>query len=124
MSYQQLFDIRMGPDNKALGAEAAYLGGYDGTQPSYYAFPALAPDLGGLGAHFVIAAEYDTLRDSAVQYAQRLMRNAVPTELYVAGRVGHCFTCAPHPFTDLTHDLIAMMFQREFGMLDGLKKEV
>lgn len=124
MSYQQLIDIRMGPDNKALGAEAAYLGGYNGTQPSYYAFPALAPDLGGLGAHFVIAAEYDTLRDSAVQYAQRLMRNAVPTELYVAGRVGHCFTCAPHPFTDLTHDLIAMMFQREFGMLDGLKKEV
>ncbi len=124
MSFQQLIQLKMGPDNKALGAEAAYLGGYDGTQPSYYAFPALAPDLGGLGAHFVIAAEYDTLRDSAVSYAERLMRSGVPTELYVAGRVGHCFTCTPHPFTDLTHDLIAMVFKRQFGMMEGLKKEV
>ena len=124
MSYQQLFQLRMGPDCKALGAEAAYLGGYDGTQPSYYAFPALAPDLGGLGAHLIIAGEYDTLRDSALQYAQRLLANAVPTELFLAGRVGHCFSCVPHPYTDLTHDWIAACFQREFGLLDHLKQEV
>lgn len=124
MSFQQLIQLKMGPDNKALGAEAAYLGGYDGTQPSYYAFPALCHDLGGLGAHFIIAGEYDTLRDSAISYAQRLLQNAVPTELFVAGRLGHCFSCAPHPFTDLTHDLIATAFQREFGLLDHLKKEV
>lgn len=124
MSYQQLLDLKMGPDNKALNSEAIYLGGYDGTQPSYYAFPALAHDLGGLGAHFIIAGEYDTLRDGSVEYAQRLLRNGVPTELFLAGRLGHCFSCAPHPFTDLTHDLIAMVFQRECGMLDYLKKEV
>lgn len=124
MSFQQLIQLKMGPDNKALSAEAAYLGGYDGTQPSYYAFPALAPDLGGLGAHFIIAAEYDTLRDSEISYAERLMRSAVPTDLYMAGRVGHCFTSAPHPFTDQTHELIATAFKREFGMLDSLKKEV
>lgn len=123
-SYQQLFQLRMGPDNKALGAEAAYLGGYNGAQPSYYAFPALAPDLGGLAAHFIIAGEYDTLRDSAVNYAQRLLASAVPTELFVAGRVGHCFSCTSHFYTDLTHDLIAASFQREFGMLNHLKKEV
>lgn len=124
MSYQQLYQLKMGPDNKALGAEAAYLGGYDGTQPSYYAFPALAHDLGGLGAHFIIAGEYDTLRDSAVQYAERLLKSGVPTEVFVAGRLGHCFSCAPHPYTDLTHDLIAASFKREFGMYDHLKKEV
>ncbi len=124
MSYQQLYQLRMGPDNKALNAEATYLGGYDGTQPSYYAFPALAPDLGGLNPHFIIAGEYDTLRDSAVDYAQRLLRYAVPTEIFVAGRLGHCFSCAPHPYTDLTHDLIAYSFKREFGLLDGLKKEI
>lgn len=124
MSFHQLYQLKMGPDNKALGAETAYIGGYDGTQLSYYAFPALAPDLGGLGAHFIIAGEYDTLRDAALDYAQRLYKNAVPTELYVAGRLGHCFSCTPHPFTDLTHDLIAVVFQREFGLLDHLKKNV
>ena len=122
VSFQQLRELRMGPDNKALNAEATYLGGYDGSQPSYYAFPALAPDLGGLGAHFIIAGEYDTLRDSGIDYARRLLRNAVPTELFVAGRQGHCFTGAPHPYTDLIHDLIAASFRREFGLLDHLKK--
>lgn len=124
LSYQQLYHLRMGPDNKALGCEAAYLGGYDGTYPSYYAFPALAVDLGGLCPHFIIAGEYDTLRDPSISYAQRLLANAVPTELFMAGRLGHCFSCAPHPYTDLTHDLIAASFQREFGLLDSLKKEV
>ncbi len=124
MSYQQLIHLKMGPDNKALGAETAYLGGYDGTQPSYYAFPSLCPDVGGLGPHFIIAGEYDTLRDSALDYARRLLNAAVPTEIFMAGRLGHCFSCAPHPYTDLTHDLIAASFQREFGLLDHLKKEV
>ncbi len=123
MSFQQLIQLKMGPDNKAMSAEASYLGGYDGNQPSYYAFPSLAPDLGGLGPHFIIAAEYDTLRDSAINYAQRLMHSAIPTELFVAGRVAHCFTSAPHPFTDLTHELIATMYKREFGLLDNLKKD-
>lgn len=121
MSFQQLRQLRMGPDVKALNAEAAYLGGYDGTQPSYYAFPALASDLGGLGPHYIIAGEYDTLRDSALNYAERLLHNAVPTELFLAGRQGHCFTAVSHPYTNLTHDLIAAAFQREFGMLDHLK---
>lgn len=120
MSFQQLRQLRMGPDNKALNAEAAYLGGYDGTRPSYYAFPALSPDLGDLCPHFIIAGEYDTLRDSALDYAGRLLRSAVPTELFLAGRQGHCFTAVPHPFTDLTHDLIAAAFRREFGLLNHL----
>lgn len=123
-SFQQMIDLKMGPDNKALGAETTFLGGYNGTTPSYYAFPGLCHDLGGLGAHLIIAAEYDTLRDGSIEYAQRLLRNGVPTEIFMGARVGHCFTAAPHPYTDLTHDLIAMAFKREFGMLDDLKKKV
>ena len=123
-SFQQMIDLKMGPDNKALGAETTFLGGYNGSTPSYYAFPGLCHDLGGLGAHLIIAAEYDTLRDGSIEYAQRLLRNGVPTEIFMGARVGHCFTAAPHPYTDLTHDLIAMAFKREFGMLDDLKKKV
>lgn len=122
MSFQQLVQLKMGPDNKALGAEATYLGGYDGTMPSYYAFPGLCPDVGGLGPHMIICGEYDTLRDSGLDYARRLLNAAVPTELFLGGRLCHCFTSCPHPYTDQIHDLIATSFKREFGLLDDLKK--
>lgn len=115
-SFNQLYELRMGPDEKALGAEAAFLGGYDGTQPSYYAYPALAHDVGGLGPHFVIMGEYDTLRDDGWNYATRLLHAGVPTEVLVAPRVGHCFTLVPHPYSDTVHDMIALSFRREFGM--------
>ena len=123
-AYQQLSQFVMGPEEKAQGAEFAYLGGYDGTQPSYYAFPLFCHDLGGLGPHFIICAEYDTLRDGSLDYARRLLENGVPVELLMGGRVGHCFTAAPHPYTDQTHDAIATAFRREFGLLDHLKKKV
>lgn len=122
MSYQQLIELKMGPDNKALGAEATYLGGYDGTLPSYYSFPGLCYDVEGLGPHMIICAEYDTLRDSGLDYARRLLNAAVPTELFLGGRLCHCFTSCPHPYTDQIHDLIATSFKREFGLLDELKK--
>ncbi len=121
-AFNQNFPLRMGPDQKAYGAENAYLGGYDGTVPSYYAFPGLCHDLGGNCPHLIITAEYDTLRDDGLKYAMRLLKVGVPTEIFSGARVVHCFTAAPHPYTDLTHDLIAMAFQREFGMLDFLKK--
>ena len=121
-SYHQLHQLRMDFGVKHAGAETAYLGGYDGTQPSYYAFPLFCHDLGGLNPHLVIAAEYDTLRDGSFQYARRLLDTGVPTDFFMGGRVGHCFTAAPHPYTNLTHDVIAAAFQREFGLLDHLKK--
>lgn len=120
-AFNQNFPLRMGPDAKAYGAENAYLGGYDGTVPSYYAFPAMAHDVGGLGPHMIITAEYDTLRDDGLKYAMRLLKVGVPTEILSAPRACHCFTAAPHPYTDLTHDMMALSFQREFGMLDDLK---
>lgn len=122
LSMHQYMQLKMGPENKALGAEAAYLGGYNGQLPSYYAFPDYCPDLGGLGATMVIVAEYDTLRDTGLTYATRLLRFGVPCEIYQAPRVAHCFTAAPHPFTDFTHDMIAWSFKREFGELKHLCK--
>lgn len=121
-SMHQYMDLKMGPANKAMGAEAAFLGGYNGQIPSYYAFPKFCPDLGGLAATMIIVAEYDTLRDSGLAYADRLLKTGVPCELYQAPRVGHCYTSAPHPFTDMTHDMMAWSFKREFGLLDDLRK--
>lgn len=121
-SMHQYMDLKMGPDNKAVGAEATYLGGYNGQNPSYYAFPSYCSDLGGLGATMVIVAEYDTLRDSGLDYAQRLLQFGVPCEIYQAPRLGHCYSSAPHPFTDFTHDMMAWSFKREFGLLEDLKK--
>lgn len=121
-SFQQLTQLKMGPANKAFGAESAYLGGYNGQQPSYYAFPAFCHDIGGLGPTMIIAGEYDTLRDSAWNYGQRLLRAGVPMEFFLAPRLGHTFTAAPHPYTDFVHDMMAWSFKREFGLLDELKK--
>ena len=116
-SFQQYYEYDPGVNFPDVFVEDAYLGGYDGTTPSYYAFPGNAHDLRNLGPHMVIVGEYDTLRDDGINYALRLLRLGVPCELLSAARVGHCYTCIPHPYTDLTHDMIAMSFRREFGMM-------
>jgi acetyl esterase len=126
-SYHQNFELRMGPDAKAPGAENAHLGGYrdglHGQMPSCYAFPSYAGDVGMLGPHMILVGEYDTLRDGGLKYAMRLLKAGVPCEIFQGGRVCHCWTCVPgHPYTNLTHDFIAMGFKREFGLLDELKK--
>lgn len=124
-SYHQNFDMRMGPDVKAIGAENCYTGGYfaalGGKMPSHYAFPLYANDVGMLGPHFILVGEYDTLRDDGLKYAWRLIKAGVPTELMMGARSCHCWTAHPGVYTDLTHDSIALSLQREFGMLDHLK---
>lgn len=97
-------------------AEAVYLGGMDGTAPSYYAFPAYCSDLSGLPPHYVIVGEYDVLRDDGLIYATRLLETGVPCELMVAPRVGHGFCVVNHPLTHWVHKGICAAFRREFGM--------
>lgn len=121
-SFLQMHELIMQPDNKAVCPEAMYLGGYNGQTPSYYAFPGECRDYHGLGAHCIIAGEYDTFRDDARNYATKLFNTGVPCEILVAPRVGHGFLTVHHPFTDLVHDYICSSFRREFSMLDGLKK--
>ena len=114
-AYHQNRELKMGPDEYAIGSECAYLGGMNGQIPSYYAFPGLCPDVRGLCAHYVIAAQYDTLRDDSVRYVQRLLNAGVQVDFQLAARTCHCFSGVAHPYTDLTHDMIAFAFQREFA---------
>lgn len=116
-SFWQYRDLHPGNAAPKLIVESIYLGGFDGTTPNYWAFPAEACSFEQLGPHFVITAEYDTLRDDGLQYAMKLFSAGVPTELYSAPRVGHCFTGKPHPFTDQINELMATSFRREFDML-------
>ena len=118
-SFQQLHQIVMQPENKAECPEALYLGGYNGMRPSYYAFPGECPDLHGLGAHCIVAGEYDAFRDDAREYAGKLFRTGIPCEIFVAPRMGHGFLTVHHPFTDLVHEYISSSFRREFGMIKG-----
>lgn len=119
VAYHQNKELRMGPEEYAEGSECAYLGGAGGRTPSYYAFPGLCPDVRGLCPHFLIAAQYDTLRDDSMRYAMRLLNAGVQTDLQLAARTCHCFTGVPHPYTDLTNDMMAFAFRREFGLWEN-----
>ncbi len=122
-AYTQNFELRMGGGPKHQAAEVQYLNGFDGTpMPNYYAFPYYCPDLEGLKPHFILAAEYDTLRDDGLKYARRLLDTGITTDVFVGAKCCHCWTAAPGVMTDMTHDVIALAYKREFGMLDHLKK--
>lgn len=58
---------------------------------SPYAAPARATDLSGLPTAYVMTAEYDPLRDEGAEYARRLMRAAVSTELHEFAGTFHGF---------------------------------
>lgn len=53
----------------------------EGVSP--YASPARAEDLSGLPPAFIIVGEFDMFLDEDIEYAQRLTRAGVPTELHV-----------------------------------------
>ncbi len=117
IGFHQNYEVRLGKPVYHLGAERAYLGDLDGQAPSYYAFPGHCPDLRSLCPHMIIAAEYDSLRDDAIRYMTRLVATGIRTDFQLAARTYHCFTGMPNVYTDLTNDIIAFAFRREFGML-------
>lgn len=95
-----------------------YLGGFNGTRPSYYAVPNFADDFSGLPPTFIIVGEYDPLRDYGLEYANHLLKDAVPCELYMMPRVGHGFDIINDaPMTKWIRDGLCMSFQREFKMI-------
>lgn len=68
--------------------------GYLGCEPgspgvSQYAAAARAVDLTNLPPAYMAAAEVDILVDEDIDYAQRLLRAGVPTELHVYARAHH-----------------------------------
>jgi acetyl esterase/lipase len=56
---------------------------------SEYASPASCGKLAGLPAAYIVAAEFDPLRDEAIAYAQRLLGAGVNVELHVWSKVPH-----------------------------------
>ena len=91
-----------------------YLGGYDGSFPSYYAVPMNAPTLRGMPPTAIIACEYCPLRDDGIEFANRLMANGIPTELYLLPRVPHAFDLIDAPRTKWIIEGICMSLRREF----------
>lgn len=116
ISKQQFPQFALNAPVKRQSPESIYLGGADGTTPSYYAFPSYCTDLEGLPPHCVVVAEYDTLRDDGLNYAVRLLQTGVPCELMVAPRVGHGFCVVDHPLTHWVHKGICGSLRREFQM--------
>lgn len=115
-SKRQYPQFALGTPVKREGVECIYLGGFDGSVPSYYAFPGYCTDLEGLPPHYIVVGEYDTLRDEGVSYAVRLLQTGVPCEMVVAPRVGHGFCVVDHPLTHWVHKGICGSLRREFGM--------
>jgi acetyl esterase len=70
-----------------------YLGG-SGNADSPYAAPARVTDLTALAPAYIEACELDPLRDEAVDYAMRLLRGGVSTELHVIAGAVHGFEMA------------------------------
>ena len=117
-SSMQLFDdVPMVKGNGLSDVWRLYLGGFNGTQPSYYAVPALARDLSGVPAAFVVTLEYDPLRTEGMEYARRLMEFAVPTESYSLPRVCHGFDMVPAPLTLWIREGMYNSLRREFSII-------
>jgi acetyl esterase/lipase len=74
-----------------LLAWAAYLGGIPDADVPAYAAPARATDLSGLPPAFVAVGDLDLFLDEDIDYARRLMRAGVPTELHVYPGAVHGF---------------------------------
>lgn len=56
---------------------------WDGGDVDAYAAPSRSTDLAGLPPTWIDVGELDALRDEAIDYATRLMRAGVPTDLHV-----------------------------------------
>jgi len=91
-SMHEIEDNRTWRRSANLAAWQMYAGpGFLGELPPYAA-PGRARDLSGLPPAYVEVAEIDPLRDEAIDYASRLMRAGVRTELHVYPGAYHAST--------------------------------
>lgn len=94
----------------------AYLADSFGTgSVSAYAAPARAEDLGGLPMAFLDVGGNDIFRDEGIEYARRLWRAGVPTEL-------HVYPSGPHGYESLAPgtDLAQRTLQARYGFLRSI----
>ncbi len=75
--------------DSSLWAWNAYLGGEFGKEASPLQSPSRATDLSGLPPTFLYVGAVELFRDEVIAYAQQLMKDGIPTELYVAPGVLH-----------------------------------
>lgn len=75
--------------DSSLWAWNAYLGGNLGKDATPLQSPSRATDLSGLPPTFLYVGAVELFRDEVIAYAQQLMKDEVPTELYVAPGVSH-----------------------------------
>lgn len=75
--------------DSSLWAWNAYLGGDLGKAATPLQSPSRATDLSGLPPAFLYVGANELFRDEVIAYAQQLMKDDVPTELYVAPGVSH-----------------------------------
>lgn len=75
--------------DSSLWAWNAYLGGDFGKDATQLQSPSRATDLSGLPPTFLYVGANELFRDEVIAYAQQLMKDNVPTELYVAPGVSH-----------------------------------
>lgn len=81
-SVQAYVDTPLWNYSNAVLSWQAYLGRDHSGPASPYAAPARAQDLSGLPPAHVVTCEFDPLRDEGLEYASRLIRAGVPTELH------------------------------------------
>jgi acetyl esterase/lipase len=85
----------------------SYLGDqYGSDELPYYAAPARATDLSGLPPTYVSVGAVDGFRDEDIEYAARLNRAGVPTEL-------HVYPGAPHGYQMFVDSPVARQSQRD-----------
>lgn len=95
-SMRKMIDTPLWNGRSSVHMWRHYLGtgieeGVAGDDTSPYAAPARATDLTGLAPASLTTAEFDPLRDEAIEYAQRLMQAGVATELHVVPGAIHAF---------------------------------
>ena len=99
--YPTLDDRLRTPSSRFVGSPVIDGGGLSGMWRNYlgseareipaYAAPARAEDLAGLPPAYLLTAEFDPLRDEAIEYAQRLLQAGVPAELHLFAGACHGF---------------------------------
>jgi triacylglycerol lipase len=77
-----------------------------GAEVSPFAAPARASDLSGLPPTFMICGALDLFLEEDLDYARRLIRAGVPTEL-------HIYPGAPHGFMFIPTAQVSLAFARD-----------
>ena len=84
-----------------------YLGGDIENQKNPYAVPALVDDFTGFPPAYIAVGDLDLFVDETIEYAQKLMRAGIPTEL-------HVLPAAPHAFMFTQDTYLSAKAKREY----------